>query len=65
MGYKDRTWCASPKCKNKCGRKFTVEDLQDAIKWWGNLNFPISRSMFCDSEGELIVYDSGENERYS
>lgn len=24
--YKDTTFCASPNCKNECGREFTSED---------------------------------------
>lgn len=24
--YKDRTYCASPECKNECGRKLSKED---------------------------------------
>lgn len=53
--YKDRTWCASAKCKNECGRQFTLEDRLNAIKWWGNDNFPLSVGDFCDAEGNLIV----------
>jgi hypothetical protein len=26
MSYKDRTFCASPNCKNECGRKMTDEE---------------------------------------
>lgn len=32
ISYGDRTFCASPNCKNECGRKITEEQRQDAIK---------------------------------
>ena len=53
-GYKDRTWCGSTNCQNKCGRKLTEEDRQKAIKWWGNEYFPISVARFCDNNGDVI-----------
>lgn len=45
--YLDRTWCASPNCKNECGRKFTKKDRENAIKWWGGEDFPIAARYFC------------------
>lgn len=32
ISYKDRAYCASPECKNECGRKITEEERQEAIK---------------------------------
>ena len=29
--YKDRTFCASPNCKNECGRKITEHEKLEAI----------------------------------
>jgi len=26
MSYKDKTWCASPQCEGKCGRKMNDHD---------------------------------------
>jgi hypothetical protein len=26
MSYKDRTWCASPQCEGKCGRRLSDHD---------------------------------------
>ena len=52
--YKDTTFCASPNCKNKCGRKLTKKDIKNAIEWWGGENFPIAYSNYCDDKGELL-----------
>lgn len=52
IGYADRTFCASPNCENKCGRKFTEEDKKMAVKWWGGDDFPISKAYFCDVPNE-------------
>lgn len=56
--YRNRTWCGSPNCQNKCGRKFTEEDRQAAIKWWGSEDFPLAVSNFC---GEETANDSTGN----
>lgn len=53
MCYRDRTYCASPKCKNACGRQFTPQDHASAVKWWGGEDYPVSVSDFCDEEGNL------------
>lgn len=44
MGYKDQTWCTFGTCtaKENCSRFFTEKDKVEAIKWWGNENFPIT-----------------------
>ena len=51
MCFKDKTFCASPNCKNECGRKMTPE-LEDELKranmpdkWDGML--PVSYNYFC------------------
>lgn len=50
MCYKDKTWCKSPNCKNKCGRKISPEEIQEAdLK-----GLFISWLPFCDDKGELI-----------
>ena len=54
MGYKDRTFCASPNCQNKCGRQLTQEIRDGARKWWGSDDAPIAVGNFCDDEGEVI-----------
>jgi hypothetical protein len=50
--YKDRTFCGSENCKNKCGRQLTEEVKEGARKWWGSDNAPIAISDFCDKNGE-------------
>lgn len=47
MSYLDRTFCISPKCNNKCNRQLTKEIEEDARKWWGSDDAPISVSYFC------------------
>jgi hypothetical protein len=51
--YRDRTYCGSPNCENKCGRKLTDEVKEGAKKWWGSDNAPIAISNFCDEKGEV------------
>jgi hypothetical protein len=53
--YKDTTYCASPNCRNECGRQFTKEDRKNAIKWWGSEDFPIAMAEFCDDKGNLLT----------
>ena len=48
MTYKDRTWCASPNCLNKCGRRMSGED-KNIVKRDGWL---VSYSYFCGGEAE-------------
>jgi hypothetical protein len=50
--YLDRTFCVSPNCENKCGRKLTDEIRQAARVWWGSDNAPIAMGWFC---GEVNV----------
>lgn len=51
MCYKDRTYCSSAYCTDKCGRRLTEEDRLEANK----LGLPICVADFCtkpDKEGE-------------
>lgn len=43
MCYKDQSWCFwSRMCGNdSCPRKFTQQHHEDAIKWWGDANYPL------------------------
>lgn len=47
--FKDRTFCVSPNCTNECGRKLTHELEQEAWKWWGGDDAPISVAYFCNN----------------
>lgn len=48
--FKDRTFCCSPNCQNKCGRQWTEELRKQAEEWWGGPDAPVAFSYFC---GEL------------
>jgi hypothetical protein len=52
--FKDRTFCATDTCTNKCGRKMTGEEDHQAAK----STLPISYAFFCDVNGEPIKSDT-------
>lgn len=68
MIFRDKTYCASPTCENKCGRKMSDEEVVELKRlvrmarykpqpagqmvWPG----PVSYGYFCDEDGE--VYDN-------
>ncbi len=58
MTYKDKTFCGSTHCKNKCGRKMTDEMAEELYKLaWKNpasSYHMTSYTCFCDENGELI-----------
>ena len=63
MGYKDMTWCLlGDKCSDSkdCHRVFTEKDRENAIKWWGNEDFPITTFL-----GEPDCFKEIENENNS
>jgi hypothetical protein len=45
----DKTFCASPNCNNKCGRKMTAEQRSrlNGIRKMHGKEFPISYAYFC------------------
>lgn len=43
--YKDKTFCSSPACNNKCGRQITDREKQEA----GYLGLPIAYADMCKS----------------
>ena len=49
MTYMDKTFCASPNCKDKCGRKM-MEVTKKMIPDWERISF----AEFCDENGEVI-----------
>lgn len=51
--YKDTTWCVSPNCQDKCGRKLKDSDREAAKRWWGGDGAPIAVREFCNEQGEL------------
>jgi hypothetical protein len=48
--YRDRSYCASSACTNKCGRKITDTEREEAIK----TDMPIAWGYFCE---EQIIRD--------
>ncbi len=49
--YRDRTFCISAYCTNKCGRQLTRKDRIAAAE----MELPIGGSIFCGKEGEVIT----------
>jgi len=49
MSYLDKTFCASPNCKNECGRKMTAEKKQDLamLSDAGYWSAQVSYAYFC------------------
>lgn len=46
--YKDKTFCGSNVEKHTCGREFTKEYHEDAVRWWGSEDYPLALGDFCD-----------------
>lgn len=46
--YKDRAWCTSSfACSNtECPRNLNEKEVEQAVKWWGGLDFPYSMNDF-------------------
>lgn len=49
MLYNDRTYCASPKCENKCGRMLTSENKKELQGILDNTGFypHVAYAYFC------------------
>lgn len=43
VAYRDQTYCASPQCENKCGRKLTAEQEKEIL----DRDLLISQAYFC------------------
>lgn len=57
----DKTYCSSPKCQNKCGRKLPMPEVlkkrfDDLDPGW-DVRIRIWYSDFCDENGEVIKHD--------
>lgn len=57
FAYKDKTFCGSLKCKNKCGRKMTDKEYQEWNDSEISTYVPISYADFCDENGELLKWN--------
>jgi hypothetical protein len=51
------TFCVSPDCENKCGRKLTPDIRAAADRWWGKCEgeAPIAVSCFCGGDLEEVM----------
>lgn len=56
----DRTFCSSPNCQNKCGRKLTDDLILLFTKQWGNENFPVAMANFCGDSSNDKTNDESE-----
>lgn len=57
MIFKDKTYCASPNCQNKCGRKMTDSERIELANYESTV-IPIGYAYFCDENGEVIEVDT-------
>ena len=62
ISYRDKSFCGSKVKKHTCGREFTKADAKAAEKWWGNKDYPVAYTPFCEEptntttpEKEVIV----------
>lgn len=53
MSYKDQTFFGSENCQNKCGRKISKQERQEAFQ----KDYLVCYAYFCDEGGEIIHYD--------
>ena len=63
MTYEDRTFCISPNCEDKCGRKLTQEIKEAAYKWWGDKGAPISVGYFCGNNAQEVFKDNDKESK--
>lgn len=61
--YLDTTFCCSPDCVGKCGRRLSPEVLEAAKVWWGDDDPPIAVACFCGPRKALPVPQDNETER--
>ena len=51
LNWRDHTFCASPNCKNLCGRKMTDKEIEERKEFIKNskdgFDLPISYGYFC------------------
>ncbi len=61
MCYKDKTFCASPNCKNECGRQMTDQQRVEAVR----LGLFISWGYFCSEPDPKLMDILGSVETIS
>jgi len=55
--FKDRTFCASPKCKNECGRKMTKKEEEQLEKMNETQWVGVMQGYFCGEPEEGSEHD--------
>ena len=61
--FKDKTYCSSPGCTNKCGRKMT--ELEKNIlkaNAANDIHLPVCYAYFCDIPDEYIAQTKTNSE---
>lgn len=43
ISYRDKTFCVSPNCKNRCGRQLTEFDKAESVR----VGLPLCTAWFC------------------
>jgi len=56
MNFLDRTYCASPNCKNECGRQMSDEHKRLLDGGTGFI-IPVSYAYFCDTPDDVYNYE--------
>ena len=55
MSYKDKTWCASPQCEGKCGRR--LSDTDKVVTYKFGQDEQMSYAYFCGVPDDLPAID--------
>lgn len=55
--FRDRTYCASPNCKNECGRKMTKKEEEELEKMNETLWVVVKQGYFCGEPEEGSEHD--------
>lgn len=55
--FKDKTFCASPKCKNECGRKMTKKEEEQLEKMNETQWVGVMQGYFCGEPDEENIND--------
>lgn len=55
--FKDKTFCASPRCKNECGRKMTKKEEEQLEKMNETHWVGVSQGYFCGEPEEDELND--------
>jgi hypothetical protein len=55
--FKDKTYCASPNCKNECGRMMTKREREQYEEFREEYEVCLSQAYFCGEPEEGSEYD--------